>query len=306
MKKIKKYIDKLFTSKIFLVILLFIGLSIFIYPIISDKYYSLKQESTVKEYENMLENLPTQEGKEIIEEAIEYNKLLSSTDPGIFSSSRSQIIAKMIEEGKLPVFFSYGRLIGTVDIPKINIKLPIRSGTDEDILEQNAGFMMNTSLPVGGESTHSVITAHRGLPSSRLFTDLNQLEIGDVFYIQVLDKPHAYEIDQIKVIDPTDVKDLKIIDGEDYTTLLTCHPYMINSQRLIVRGHRIPYTQELRRVTDKVKSENILKMLIIKYKEYIIGISIFIILLILNNLKIKHLKKRYGNGDYEGTSKNPD
>ena len=299
MNRIRSIIDGLLTSKIFLIILLLIGLLIFSYPLIADKYYSIKQENTIKEYDTMLANLPTEDGQRILDEAYEYNKLLASTDPNIFSSQHNDTIMNMMKNGGLPTFFSYGRLIGTIDIPKIDIRLPLRSGTDQDILEQNAGFMINTSLPVGGESTHSVITAHRGLPTSRLFTDIDQLKIGDVFYVQVLDKPHAYEVDQIKIIEPTDVSELKIVEGQDYITLLTCHPYMINSHRLIVRGHRIPYTPQLEQKVNQIKQDNLLNILFIKYREYIIGIAIFLLLLLINHIRVRRIKKHIEMGDYD-------
>ena len=135
-------------------------------------------------------------------------------------------------------------MMGTVEIPKINIELPIYHTTDETVLERAAGHLEGSSLPVGGESTHAVISAHRGLPSASLFTDLDQLEEGDHFLLHVLDDTLAYEVDKISVVEPEETQDLAVEQGEDLVTLLTCTPYGVNSHRLLVRGHRVPYEPE--------------------------------------------------------------
>lgn len=135
-------------------------------------------------------------------------------------------------------------MMGTVEIPKINIELPIYHTTDEAVLEQAAGHLEGSSLPIGGESTHAVISAHRGLPSASLFTDLDQLEEGDHFLIHVLDDTLAYEVDKITVVEPEETQDLAVEEGQDLVTLLTCTPYGVNSHRLLVRGHRVPYEPE--------------------------------------------------------------
>ena len=135
-------------------------------------------------------------------------------------------------------------MMGTVEIPKINIELPIYHTTDETVLERAAGHLEGSSLPVGGESTHAVISAHRGLPSASLFTDLDQLEEGDHFLLHVLDDTLAYEVDKISVVEPEETQDLAVEEGEDLVTLLTCTPYGVNSHRLLVRGHRVPYEPE--------------------------------------------------------------
>jgi sortase A len=132
-----------------------------------------------------------------------------------------------------------------VQIPKIGIKIPIFHTTSEEVLEIGAGHLEGSSLPVGGENTHAVISAHRGLPSASLFTDLDKLEIGDNFFLNVLDQTLAYEVDQILVVEPEETDALAVVDGEDLVTLLTCTPYAVNTQRLLVRGHRVEYTPEL-------------------------------------------------------------
>ena len=147
--------------------------------------------------------------------------------------------------------------MGYVEIPKINVSLPIYHGTDAEILQIAIGHIPGTSLPVGGESTHCVISGHRGLPSAQLFTDIDQLKTGDTFMLQVLDQTLYYEIDQIKTVLPTETDDLRIVKGQDYCTLMTCTPYGVNTHRLLVRGHRVNKTN-LRVRRDLVKADPVL------------------------------------------------
>ena len=147
--------------------------------------------------------------------------------------------------------------MGYVEIPKINVSLPIYHGTDAEILQIAIGHISGTSLPVGGESTHCVISGHRGLPSAQLFTDIDQLKTGDTFMLQILDQTLYYEVDQIKTVLPTEKDDLKIVEGQDYCTLMTCTPYGVNTHRLLVRGHRINKTN-LRVRRDLVKVDFVL------------------------------------------------
>ena len=136
-------------------------------------------------------------------------------------------------------------MMGFVEVPKINIKIPIYHTTDEEVLEQAAGHLEGSSLPVGGENTHAVISAHRGLPSASLFTDLDKLEEGDHFLLYILDDVLCYEVDQILVVEPDETESLAVQEGQDLVTLLTCTPYGVNSHRLLVRGHRVPYEPEV-------------------------------------------------------------
>lgn len=142
--------------------------------------------------------------------------------------------------------------IGVISIPSIDVELPIYAGTNEEILQKGAGHLEGTSLPIGGESTHTVITAHSGLPSARLFTDLQKVKMGEKFYIDNIAGTLAYQVDHIDVIDPSDFSQLLVVPEKDYATLLTCTPIMINTHRLIVRGHRVPYVPE---VDEKVKED---------------------------------------------------
>ncbi len=144
-------------------------------------------------------------------------------------------------------------LIGRVEVPKLALNLPVHAGTAEVVLQKGVGHVEGTSLPVGGNSTHTVLTAHRGLPTARLFSELDRLEVGDKFYIHNVEGVLAYQVDQVKVVEPADFRDLLVTPGHDYATLLTCTPYMINSHRLLVRGHRIDYVAavEERQIADQ-------------------------------------------------------
>ena len=175
----------------------------------------------------------------LLKEAEDYNKKLTDLD----------IVDSFIDEN-FKADDSYNKILnldedgmmGYIEIPKIGVKLPIYHTTNSDVMEKGAGHQSGTSFPVGGKGTHSVIAAHRGLPSSKLFTDLGQIKKGDVFYIHVLNKKLAYEVDKIKVVKPTDTSDIKLYKDKDYVTLITCTPYSINTHRLLVRGERIPLT----------------------------------------------------------------
>ena len=147
--------------------------------------------------------------------------------------------------------------MGYVVIPKIDVNLPIYHGTSEEVLQKGVGHLQNTSLPVGGESTHAVLSGHTGLSSAKLFTDLDKLEEGNIFYIKTLGETFAYEVDQIKIVEPHETSDLLIESDKDYVTLVTCTPYGINSHRLLVRGTRIPYTEEVEKEIKKEQKENV-------------------------------------------------
>ncbi|MGX7351937.1 class C sortase [Enterococcus canis] len=166
-------------------------------------------------------------------------------------------------------------LIGTINIPSINTEVPVFDTTNDKLLDRGATVLQGTSFPVGGESTHSVISAHRGLPNKMLFTDLPEVKKGDVFVLDILGEKLAYEVDQLKVVEPNETDELRIVPGEDLVTLLTCTPYMINSHRLLVRGHRVPYTEEVAATVEKGDQWRLLKQWLI------IGGMILLLLLLL-------------------------
>lgn len=214
-----------------------LGFLVMIYPLISRFYYRIESNEQVETFSTGAKKLDTKEIDRRINLAKAFNDSLSgkiASDP---------YTRKQQEEGRKEYarMLEVEEMIGTVDIPKINQKLPIYAGTSEDILQKGVGHLEGTSLPIGGNSSHTVLTAHSGLPEATLFTHLNQLEIGDKFYIENIEGIIAYQVDQIKVIEPSNFEDLMISPGHDYATLLTCTPIMINTHRLIVRGHRVPY-----------------------------------------------------------------
>jgi len=233
-------------SIIILSILFLVGLSLLLYPLIANQWNNYRQKRLINSYETVVADKEAAGEIDYVaekEKAVEYNSaLLPSVLPDSFA------VAQASEEDD-EVYMSClniagDGMMGTVEIPKINIKLPIAHTTDEEVLEKAAGHLEGSSLPVGGENTHAVISAHRGLPSASLFTDLDKLEEGDHFLIRVLDETLCYEIDKISVVDPKETEGLAVETGEDLMTLLTCTPYGDNSQRLLVRGHRVPYVEK--------------------------------------------------------------
>lgn len=212
------------------------GFLIAIYPIISNLYYSVESNQEIVDFDRKAQSLSRAEVNKKIELAKAYNSSLKPkplSDP--YAKKQKEGIAayaKMLEVHEK---------IGYIHIPAIRQKLPIYAGTGEVVLQKGAGHMEGTSLPVGGKSTHTVITAHRGLPSALMFRNLNKVKKGDVFYIHNVRDILAYKVDRIMTVVPTNFKPVLVTEGDDYATMLTCTPYMINSHRLLVRGHRIPY-----------------------------------------------------------------
>ena len=209
-----------------------VGICILLYPAFSDYWNSKTQSRAITDYESVLDNLDSADYTEIFELAYAYNRALYETN------------YPLMDYKNVPGYYealsvSENDMIGYLKIERIGIELPIFHGTSDEVLNKGGGHLEGSSLPVGGENTHCVMSAHRGLPSSKLFTDLDRVEIGDTFQIIVLDQILTYQVDFIKIIEPTDVSDLQIIDGGDYCTLFTCTPYGINTHRLLVRGIRI-------------------------------------------------------------------
>ena len=223
---------------IFCVIIFITGLGIASYPFISNMVAQRHASQVVKDYETNVEEMDEEKIDAMKEAAKKYNEQLSnvvSVDDENENNEQGESYADLL---------NIGESLGYITIPKINVNLPIYNGTSQDVLSKGVGHMEQSSYPLGGESTHCVLTGHRGLPSAVLFTDLDKLEIGDEFYLHVLDEILAYKVDQIKVVEPNESGDLEIIDGKDYCTLVTCTPYAINSHRLLVRGERTEYKGE--------------------------------------------------------------
>lgn len=215
------------------------GIGIFLYPTASDILSRITSTTVIKEYQGQVEKTDEKEMEQMLAAAEEYNEKLPdklTMDP--FGTDSDDPSGKDAEYNSL---LSINGVMGYVDIPKIDVYLPVYHGTSEEVLQKGAGHLYGSALPVGGEGRHSVVSAHRGLPSAKLFTDLDQLEVGDVFYFHVLNRILAYQIDQINVVEPDELEALDPQDGNDFMTLFTCTPYGINSHRMLLRGVRIPY-----------------------------------------------------------------
>lgn len=266
------------------IILLFItGFLIASYPIISNWYYTVENNNQIVDFKEAVDEMSQAEIDERIDLARAYNETL---DPSKLADPYTDREKKGVE--------NYARMlearekIGYLDVPKINQQIPVYAGTSEDVLQKACGHLEGTSLPIGGKSTHSVITAHRGLPQVKLFRDLDKMEVGDVFYYTNVKETLAYQVDQILVIEPWNFDPVLVVEGKDYMTLLTCTPYMINSHRLLVRGHRIPYVPE-----EKEEAEDKAKF---NYKDLIVPGFVILLLIIIIFIYIKRRRRRR----YEG------
>ena len=229
----KKHISTIIIALIFLA-----GLGFLLYPTVSNLWNRAHQSRAIATYTKQVEKLDDSQNKEMLKAARKYNKsLLKKSDHWKLSKKDKKKYESLLD-------VSGTGIMGYIEVPKIDCSLPIYHGTDEGALQIAIGHLEGSSLPVGGKSTHCVLSGHRGLPSARLFTDLDQMEEGDVFVLNVLGRKLAYEVDQIKVVLPDEMSDLEIVQGKDLCTLVTCTPYGINTHRLLVRGHRTKYIEE--------------------------------------------------------------
>lgn len=238
----KKRSGRLLT--IVLLLCLAAGVCLLCYPAFSDYWNSLHQSRAIASYQEAVGDLDAQRYDELLAQAQAYNAALPRDD-GRFRPSADEQAAY---NAALDV--SGTGIMGYIEIPKINVSLPIYHGTDAAVLQVAIGHIEGSSLPVGGAGTHCVLSGHRGLPSAKLFTDLDQLVEGDTFALHVLNETLTYEVDQILVVEPADVSALAIEEGKDYCTLVTCTPYGVNSHRLLVRGHRVENTDVLSVASD--------------------------------------------------------
>lgn len=230
-------------SVIVVILVFLVGIGIMSYPFISSMINNANMRSSVYDYEEKVEKLDKKDYSNMLSKAKTYNNSLSNT--AIITDPFDEAAYKKIGADYTDTMNVDGNgLIGYVDIPKIDTFLPIYHGTGEEILSKGAGHLMNTSMPIGGKSTHSVISAHSAYPGQTFFDYLLDMKKGDTFYIKVLDKTLQYEVDKISVVLPDDLSELRIIPDEDHVTLLTCTPYSINTHRLLVRGKRVPYVPE--------------------------------------------------------------
>lgn len=271
------------------------GLSLLLYPFVANQWNNYRQKQLLSGYEQVVSEKEAAEGIDYDAErkkAEEYNEaLLPCVLPDSFALAESS--------GVDPVYMNTlniagDEMMGSVEIPKINIKIPIYHTTEEDVLNKGAGHLEGSSLPVGGANTHAVISAHRGLPSASLFTDLDQLKEGDHFLIHVLNETLCYEVDKISVVKPEDTSALAVEDGQDLVTLLTCTPYGVNTERLLVRGHRVPYVEE------EVKEEKTVLSGSSLHTNYLlwvfVGLSVTALFIFVLYLKETKLKRRANKG----------
>lgn len=229
-------------TTVFLVLLLLAGVSLLLYPSLSDYWNSMHQTRAIASYAETVSQLDTAQYDEMWKAAQDYNRSLAQRETA-FALTDEQ---KAAYESLLDV--SGLGAMGYIEIPEIDCSLPIYHGTEESVLQVAVGHLEWSNLPVGGEGTHCVLSGHRGLPSAKLFTNLDKLAVGDTFLLRVLDEVLTYEVDQILIVEPEQVDALGIVPGEDYCTLVTCTPYGINTHRLLVRGHRVENTPEAARM----------------------------------------------------------
>jgi sortase A len=280
-------------TTIAIVILMLSGLSLLLYPLVANTWNNYRQTKLISTYEDTVNNAAENgdiDYEEELARANAYNDaLLPSILPDSFATAEA---AEEEDESYLACLNLAGDgIMGYVQIPEIGIKIPIFHTTDDDVLQIGAGHLEGSSLPVGGESTHAVISAHRGLPSASLFTDLDKLKIGDCFFLNILDETLAYEVDQILVVEPEETEALAVVDGEDLVTLLTCTPYAVNTQRLLVRGHRVEYTPELlEESTVPLAAYNSIHTNYLLW--VIVGLSITALFILFLYLLDRHLRKR--------------
>lgn len=225
-------------STILLTLVLLAGLALLLYPSVSDYVNSLHQSKAITGYAEQIVEMNTEEYTAIWSEATAYNESLSEQEQGYHLSD------EQLEQYTQTLNIDGQGVMGYIEIPSISVSLPIYHGTDEAVLQTSIGHLEWTSLPVGGASSHCVLSGHRGLPSAKLFTNLDKLVVGDMFILRVLDEVLTYEVDQILIVEPQEIDSLKIEEGKDYCTLVTCTPYGVNTHRLLVRGHRIANQEE--------------------------------------------------------------
>ena len=267
---------------ILLVLLLLVGLSLLLYPYVSNYWNSLHQTRAIAAYAEAVAKQDKDQYNEILSAAQAYNASLlgwNNTQP--LDGDRKEEYERLLDVSGLGI-------MGYIEIPCIDCSLPIYHGTDESVLQVAVGHMEWSSLPVGGESTHCVLSGHRGLPSAKLFTNLDKLQPGDTFILRVLDETLTYEVDQILIVEPQETGSLRIEEGKDYCTLVTCTPYGINTHRLLVRGHRVDNIEEantVRVTADAIQIEPLIVAPIV---------AIPISLLLLFSLLPKQSKKKHG------------
>ena len=276
-------------TTLLLILVLLAGLSLLLYPSVSDYWNSFHETRAIATYAEEVANLNQDQYDEIWAAAESYNASLTDrVNAYLLSDAQKEEYQQLLNVSGLGV-------MGYIEIPSIDCSLPIYHGTEESVLQIAVGHLEWSSLPVGGESTHCVLSGHRGLPSAKLFTNLDKLQTGDIFMLRVLDNVLTYEVDQILIVEPQETEALRIEEGKDYCTLVTCTPYGINTHRLLVRGHRIDNIEEAKTVRVTADAIQIEPLLVAP----VVAIPILLLLLILLLLPKKPRKKHGGEADEE-------
>ncbi len=284
----KKNIKKYFPLFLFLIIFV-AGLLVMLYPVISNAISVNNYNHVIKDYKNVVDNGNRTKYKKMLEEASLYNSSLTSSS--ILDAFSYQDVENSTDYLNILNIDQSG-IMGYISIPKIDVKVPIYHGTNSKVLQKGVGHLEGSSFPVGGSSTHAVLSAHRGLPSSKLFTDLDQMEKGDVFHIYILNEVFTYQVDQILVIEPSSTEPLMIQEGKDYVTLVTCTPYAVNTHRLLVRGTRVMPEEQTEKIeiTKKMDSSDLILYVGLGMGLIILSITIFIVRQIIK--RSMHLENR--------------
>lgn len=277
--------------RIILIVGFCVGLIISLYPLISNIYSRRNQIQVINDYTEDIKEIDTKQIAKELELANAYNRKLNQTI--VLTDPFDPSAIDMADDAYYDILnYTDDGVMAYINIPKIDVNLPIYHGTDSEHMLKGVGHLVGTSFPVGGIDTHAVLSAHSGLSTAELFTNLADLKKGDLFYIHVLDDVLAYEVDKINVVKPDETNDLKIVPGQDYVTLVTCTPYGINSHRLLVRGHRVEYDPDLEKQESKKANNDVW------FKEYIksivsgIGIIVLIIIFIVVLKRVKRVLRR--------------
>ncbi len=270
--KTQKRRSRSFTT-ILLVLVFIVGFSLLLYPTISDYINSLHQSKVISSYSEFVSNIDDETYEKILKAARDYNETIATRQNDFsLSPEEKEVYNKLLN-------VSGDGIMGYIEIPSIKCTLPICHGTSESVLQTAIGHLEWTSLPIGGESTHSVVSGHRGLPSAKLFTNLDKLAEGDIFMIRVLDEVLTYEVDQILIIEPDQVESLRVENGKDYCTLFTCTPYGVNTHRMCVRGRRIDNIEESKTIHVTSDAMQIEPLIVAPIVAFPILLVVFIIIM---------------------------
>ena len=274
--------DKLIN--IFIALMILVGLSVMFYPVVSDMWNTYRNSLLISSHKKDVNDLSKKQTEQIWNEAVNYNKNHKENfiKEDVFTNLKKHTKSKY--DSYLNI--SKNGVMGTIVIPKINVEIPIYHGTGEKELQTGVGHMEGTSLPVGGTSSHCVLSAHRGLPSAKLFTDLDKMKKGDLFFLHILDKTLAYKVEDIFTVKPNETDKLSLIKGKDYVTLLTCTPYAVNTHRLLVRGVRTAYKQNQEQNVSILKDYRVWILI-----GTIIALIIVNVFMVIKNKKKKRSKK---------------